>query len=119
VHSDCFLACAWAGDSSERARGDERNETAGTLQRSAGEGELTKIISMQQQGVGWANMLFRTERKQQPLYCEPSSLMLTGEQIVDMMDRYVREHPSMGRVAWQLIMIRALQEVFPCTSARP
>jgi hypothetical protein len=48
-----------------------------------------------------------------------SSLMLTGEQIVDMMDRYVREHPSMGRVAWQLIMIRALQEVFPCTSARP
>jgi hypothetical protein len=53
-------------------------------------------------------------RGQAPLYCTPPQLMLTGEQILDMLRRYDGGHPDIGQSSYAVAILRAAEDVFPC-----
>lgn len=53
-------------------------------------------------------------RGQAPLYCAPPQLMLTGEQILDMLRRYDGSHPEIGPGSYAVAILRAAEDVFPC-----
>ena len=74
-------------------------------------------ISRTQNGMSWANSALRTQRKEDPLYCVPSNVVLTGEQIVDILRRHLKEDPSAEEVPYGLVMLLALQKTFPCNGA--
>jgi hypothetical protein len=61
-------------------------------------------------GVSWANVM----RKDARLYCLPRQLVLTGEQLIDILRRELRERPGSGNYPYRLVLIVALQRVFPC-----
>ena len=71
-------------------------------------------LSRTQTGMSWANSALRTQRKEEPLYCVPSNVVLTGEQIVDILRRHLKEDPSAEEVPYGLVMLLALQKTFPC-----
>jgi hypothetical protein len=77
--------------------------------------QVVMTVSLMEQGVGLANTFIKN-RQQAPLYCPPGNLALTGEQVIDIMQRWVFDKPAaIGKeIAWQIIMINALQDVFPC-----
>ena len=74
-------------------------------------------ISRTQNGMSWANSALRTQRKEDPLYCAPTNVVLTGEQIVDILRRHLKEDPSAEEVPYGLVMLLALQKTFPCNGA--
>ena len=74
-------------------------------------------VSRTQNGMSWANSALRTQRKEDPLYCVPSNVVLTGEQIVDILRRHLKEDPSAEEVPYGLVMLLALQKTFPCNGA--
>jgi len=74
---------------------------------------LRNFVEALQGGVAWANAAMKNQ-KQKPLYCGPEKLALTGEQVVDIMRKEVEARPSVGQFPWPAVMIRALQNVFPC-----
>ena len=49
-----------------------------------------------------------------PLYCAPSQLVLTGEQILDILRRYSASHPEASQGSYAVAILRAAEEVFPC-----
>ena len=49
-----------------------------------------------------------------PLYCVPSQLVLTGEQILDMLRRYAASHPEAGQSSYAVVILKAAEDVFPC-----
>lgn len=53
------------------------------------------------------------------LYCQPNKLGLTIDQVEDIMNRYVRAHPTAATpdLPVSLAMMFALQEAFPCPSS--
>jgi len=53
-------------------------------------------------------------RGQAPLYCTPPQLVLTGEQVLDMLRRYGSSHPEIGQSSYAVAILRAAEEVFPC-----
>jgi len=75
-------------------------------------------ITRTQNGMSWANSALRMQRKEDPLYCVPDNLVLTGEQIVDILRRYLNEEPSAGERPYGLVMLVALQRTFPCNIER-
>jgi hypothetical protein len=78
-----------------------------------------------ERGVAWADVYIqeterrterRTERsKRRLLYCK-GNLVLRGEQLMDILRREVEARPDEGKMNWRLVMLIALQKVFPCKS---
>jgi hypothetical protein len=68
-------------------------------------------------GLAWANMALAQYRKEQPLYCVPTNLALTGGQLIDIVRRDVAETPSDGEYPVGLVLLEALKKVFPCQPA--
>jgi hypothetical protein len=71
-------------------------------------------VSMVETGTSWANTAIANERKEQPIYCPPAKLALTGDQLIDIIRREVSDHPSVGTAPFGLVMIKALEKLFPC-----
>jgi hypothetical protein len=64
-------------------------------------------------GLFWANIhLVATGGK--PIYCQPENLVLTDYQEVDMVRRYIKEFPDAANAPAGLVVLKALQNVFPC-----
>jgi hypothetical protein len=65
--------------------------------------------------MGWANTFLEEHRKEPPLYCVPPKLALTGEQIIDMLRKEIKDKPREADLEVGLVMMLLLQEVFPCS----
>jgi len=65
-------------------------------------------------GMSWANAVL-PNRNQPLIFCPPDSLVLTGEQLVDILRREIKEEPLEGTLgAYPAALIIALEKVFPC-----
>jgi hypothetical protein len=51
------------------------------------------------------------------LYCTPRNLPLAPEQILMIMGRYTKDNMTELDRNWELIVINALKNVFPCVDA--
>jgi hypothetical protein len=63
-----------------------------------------------EQGFNWSNAW----RKDQKLYCLLDKLVLTDDQIFDIVRRYVRRVPVNGTQPFGGILLFALTDTFPC-----
>jgi hypothetical protein len=75
---------------------------------------IAGIVDKTHYGISWANAFLEDARKEAPLYCQPKRLVLTTEQILDILRREVKEQPVLGEEPYGLAMIIALRKVFPC-----
>jgi hypothetical protein len=64
-------------------------------------------------GMALANAELKA-RGASPLYCAPPQLVLTGEQILDMLRRYAANHPDIGQNSYAVAILKAAEDVFPC-----
>jgi hypothetical protein len=71
-------------------------------------------LSSIEDGMSWANVALTEDRKEFPLYCVPRSLVLTGEQLIDVLRRHLETNPYAAKSPFPLVLLVALQEVFPC-----
>ena len=86
---------------------------------AAAKGELRSAylfwLSGVEAGIQVANVRLKLAG-QALLYCQPNKLGLTTDQVEDIMNRYVRAHPTVATpdLPVSLAMVFALQEAFPC-----
>ena len=60
----------------------------------------------------WANLSLQAEGKT-ALFCVPD-IVLTVDQEVDLMVRYIQRYPQIGESPAGAVMLQALKEAFPC-----
>jgi hypothetical protein len=80
--------------------------------------EVEKTASMCESGLSWANV-FHERRGGPQIYCPPPKLVLTGNQLIDILKRQVQANPRYGTLAWQGVLMAGLQETFPCKDEKP
>jgi hypothetical protein len=68
-------------------------------------------------GFGWANAVL-SDGGGKPLYCVPPKVVLTGEQLIDILRRYIEEPKTrphaIGSQELGLVLLQALRDAFPC-----
>ena len=74
---------------------------------------VAKIVQATGRGFSLANTAI-ARRGQSPLYCQPNNLVLTGEQIIDIIYRFVEINPALEKAVWEAVMLEALENLFPC-----
>ena len=74
---------------------------------------VAKIVQATGRGFSLANTAI-ARRGQSPLYCQPNNLVLTGEQIIDIINRFVEINPALEKATWEAVMFEALENLFPC-----
>ena len=74
---------------------------------------VAKIVQATGRGFSLANTAI-ARRGQSPLYCQPNNLVLTGEQIIDIINRFVEINPALEKATWEAVMLEALVNLFPC-----
>jgi hypothetical protein len=74
---------------------------------------VAKIVQATGRGFSLANTAI-ARRGQSPLYCQPNNLVLTGEQIIDIIYRFVEINPALEKATWEAVMLEALENLFPC-----
>jgi hypothetical protein len=74
---------------------------------------VAKIVQATGRGFSLANTAI-ARRGQSPLYCQPNNLVLTGEQIIDIISRFVEINPALEKATWEAVMLKALENLFPC-----
>jgi hypothetical protein len=73
---------------------------------------VAKIVQATGRGFSLANTAI-ARRGQSPLYCQPNNLVLTGEQIIDIIYRFVEINPALEKATWEAVMLKALENLFP------
>jgi hypothetical protein len=73
----------------------------------------TEIMGIQK-GFIEADAFLAKTRKEAPMYCQPETLSLNADQLVDMLRRGVKDDPDLdqGNVASALLAV--LRHTFPC-----
>ena len=81
-----------------------------------GRQEVQRHVETFEQGVSAANSYNNAEgRNDAVLYCVPRNIVLKGDQLMDILRRQVEADPdSLGTTVWQIALIEALREEFPC-----
>jgi hypothetical protein len=74
---------------------------------------VAKIVQATGRGFSLANTAV-ARRGQSPLFCQPNNLVLTGEQIIDIIYRFVEINPALEKAVWEAVMLKALENLFPC-----
>ena len=74
------------------------------------------VVGYTENGLSWANAYLQ-HKGEAPLYCQPERLALTAEQSIDILRRYVNDHPAAGNEPFGLGLFDALQETFTCPAA--
>ena len=75
---------------------------------------IVSILEAVEDGMGWANTDLAKRKDTPPLYCVPDKFVLTGEQILEMLRKEVRENPSSAEDSYGLVILLTLKKVFPC-----
>jgi hypothetical protein len=73
---------------------------------------LLDRIRHTENGVSWGMVVGKKN-----LYCAPPNLPLAPEQILTIVARYAKDNPIELDRNWELVMISALRNVFPCVDA--
>jgi hypothetical protein len=73
---------------------------------------LLDRIRHTENGVSWGMVVGKKN-----LYCAPPNLPLAPEQILSIVARYAEDNPIELDRNWELVMISALRNVFPCVDA--
>jgi hypothetical protein len=77
----------------------------------------TQYIETMETGFGWANAVL-SDGGGKPLYCVPPKVVLTGEQLIDILRRYIEEVKTrphaIGSQLLGLVLLQALRDAFPC-----
>ena len=81
---------------------------------SADKQSIVTILTAVEDGMGWANAELKKRKDAPPLYCVPDGFGLTGEQILEMLRKEVKENPSSAEESYGLVMLETLEKVFPC-----
>jgi hypothetical protein len=79
---------------------------------------IEALISETENDLTWANSYLRTVRKEEPIFCHPKTLVLTGSQVIDMLRREVAENPNTGNTPFGYAILMTNIKVFPCSSAK-
>jgi hypothetical protein len=75
--------------------------------------QFENLLTLNEMGTGWANA--ELEVRHQPLlYCTPASLVLTGEQMADMLAREAEQFPKLRTVPYGEALLLTLIATFPC-----
>jgi hypothetical protein len=80
------------------------------LGRDATETQLMAI----QSGFIVANKFLAETRKEPPMFCQPETLNLTADQLVDMLRRSVKEQPDTDQSDPASALLAIMQHTFPC-----
>src|ERR1700693_2835854 len=75
---------------------------------------IVTILQAVEDGMGWANTDLAKRKDTPPLYCVPDQFVLTGEQILEMLRKEVKENPSSAEDSYGLVMLLTLKRAFPC-----
>ena len=70
---------------------------------------LLDRIKHTENGISWGMVVGKKN-----LYCAPPNLPLAPEQILTIIARYTKDNPIELDRNWELVMISALSDVFPC-----
>jgi hypothetical protein len=73
---------------------------------------IAQLASMQQ-GMALINLEVG-HRKEARFYCAPPKLAVTGEQILNMLRRQVKEDPHLAKYPVSIVMLETLEKAFPC-----
>ena len=76
------------------------------------------ILRATEAGFSAANTELKDERRETPLYCAPERLNLTGEQLIDILRRWVdakrAQTPRIDTAPMPMGLLYALEDAFPC-----
>ena len=75
---------------------------------------IVTILTAVEDGMGWANIVLKKRKDTPPPYCVPDGFGLTGEQILEMLRKEVKENPSSAEESYGLVILETLEKVFPC-----
>src|SRR5262245_64346738 len=78
---------------------------------------VAKIVQATGRGFSLANTAI-ARRGQSPLYCQPNNLVLTGEQIIDIIYRFVEINPALEKATWEAVMLRSEEHTSELQSLR-
>ena len=73
----------------------------------------TEIMGLQS-GFIEANSYLTEIRKEAPMFCQPQSLSLTADQLIDMLRRGVDEQPELDQKDLASALLAVMQHTFPC-----
>src|SRR5579859_7962650 len=71
-------------------------------------------LSETENGMSWANTELRA-RGQPRLYCVPEKMAMSPDQADTILRSYLDEHPEQAKYPVALILLRAMEETFPCS----
>jgi hypothetical protein len=66
------------------------------------------------EGMGWLNDYLATTRHEPRVYCPPDKLTLTGNQLVEILKKFVQRDQQYGDYPVGAVLVYALKDVFPC-----
>ena len=66
------------------------------------------------EGMGWLNDYLATARHEPRVYCPPDKLTLTGNQLVEILKKFVQRDQQYGDYPVGAALVYALKDVFPC-----
>jgi hypothetical protein len=106
-----ILISSWSAFADMSVETFERNMASGDAPALAARYYITGI----EDGLSWANVESK-KRFGVKLYCSPGSIALQGDQIIDIMRRFVRAHDYMDLQEQRVgvVLLLALEELFPC-----
>lgn len=73
----------------------------------------TQIMGVQR-GFIAANAYLTGTLKQSPMYCQPETLSLTADQLIEMLRRGVKEQPDLDADDTAGALLAVMQRTFPC-----
>jgi hypothetical protein len=77
--------------------------------------QLQLLAATFERGVGVANAFNKNEgRPAAVLYCSPGQIALQGDQLLNILQREIEDHPYLGEHGWEVVMVTALRNLFPC-----
>ena len=71
-------------------------------------------------GMSWSNTQLRSEGRD-PLYCEPASFAMNGDNYIQIVDNFVAGLPPPalpGDTPVEMLLVKALVKNFPCPKAQ-
>jgi hypothetical protein len=81
---------------------------------SADKQSIVTILTAVEDGMGWANIELKKRKDTPPLYCVPDGFGLTGEQILEMLRKEIKENPSFAEESYGFVMLLTFKKAFPC-----
>jgi hypothetical protein len=75
---------------------------------------IRNIFLWVQDGLETANSTLSIVRHESPLYCQPETLALTGEKLIDILKRVAKASPAIGDSEFDHGLLFALAFTYPC-----